>query len=97
MSKHTPGPWQRDGSHIYGPDPKRKLICQLHYDGALSEEAGNESLIAAAPELYAGCAAALNMVDGNGAPPDWDWLRRIIAKAEGQSIGSKDPASERGK
>ena len=48
--KHTPGPWQQNGSHIYGPDPKRYGIAQLMYADPLESDA-NARLIAAAPEL----------------------------------------------
>jgi hypothetical protein len=57
-AKHTPGPWQIHGSHIYGPDPQRELVAQAHGtgEGAWSAMAGsrmcaNRNLIAAAPEL----------------------------------------------
>jgi hypothetical protein len=30
-------------------------------------------------ELEAAVRAALNMVDGNGVPPDWDWMRAVLA------------------
>jgi hypothetical protein len=44
----------------------------------------NLQLIAAAPDLYAAVEAALNMVDGDGAPPRWDILRAALAKARGE-------------
>jgi hypothetical protein len=50
MSKRTPGPWQQNGSHVYGPDPERRLICQLHYDGN-PEDDGNAALIVGASDL----------------------------------------------
>ncbi len=30
-------------------------------------------------ELECAVQAALNMVDGNGVPPDWDWMRAVLA------------------
>lgn len=42
-------------------------------------------LIVAAQDLYAAVMAALNMVDGDGAPPDWDMLRAAAKKARGES------------
>ena len=33
-------------------------------------------------DLLAALKAALEMVDGIGAPPNWDWLRAVVAKAE---------------
>jgi hypothetical protein len=43
----TKGPWQQDGSHIYGPDPQRLIVCQMHYIGRgyQEESAANEELI----------------------------------------------------
>ena len=45
--KVTPGPWQQDGSHIYGPDPQRLLVCQVNYigQGYQEESAANEALL----------------------------------------------------
>lgn len=28
----TPGPWQVNGSHVYGPDPARHVVCQTLSD-----------------------------------------------------------------
>ena len=33
-------------------------------------------------DLLAALKAALEMVDGTGAPPNWDRLRAVVAKAE---------------
>jgi hypothetical protein len=59
MSKFTPGPWQTNGSHIYGPDPERELVAQAHGDGegawstiGGSRMCANRDLIAAAPDMY---------------------------------------------
>lgn len=30
----TPGPWQLNGSHAYGPDPHRELVAQVFTRGA---------------------------------------------------------------
>jgi hypothetical protein len=30
-------------------------------------------------ELECAVQAALNMVDGSGVPPDWDWMRAVLA------------------
>jgi len=35
--KHTPGPWQQHGSHIYGPDPERRLIAQFLNPGTFDD------------------------------------------------------------
>lgn len=34
-------------------------------------------------ELIEAVEAALNMVDGDGMPPNWDWLRSVVSKAKG--------------
>ena len=34
-------------------------------------------------ELLEALQACMNMVDGDGHPPDWDAIRAIIAKVEG--------------
>jgi hypothetical protein len=31
LDKATPGTWQVNASHIYGPDPERLLIAQARY------------------------------------------------------------------
>lgn len=51
---HTPGPWRRVGHRTIaaGTGPDRKTICELYSWGDCSEADGNETLIAAAPELY---------------------------------------------
>lgn len=69
---HTPGPWFDWETKQWLEEPS-KLLSRFP----------DACLIAAAPSLLAGCKAAINMVDGNGAPPDWDWLRSVIAKATG--------------
>ncbi len=54
MSKHTPGPWQANGSHIYTADPERALLAQVINPGSKASDyplVENARLIAAAPEL----------------------------------------------
>ena len=48
----------------------------------LVEIAANARLIAAAPDLLAVAEAALDMVDGDGSPPNWNWIREVVAKAK---------------
>lgn len=62
---HTPGTWQKNGSHIYGPDPERTPICQIIYPGRgyQEEAAANESLIKAAPDLLEACKAQHQAID----------------------------------
>lgn len=53
-AKHTPGPWQRHGSHIYTADPERAILAQVFNPGKRPGDyplTENANLIAAAPEL----------------------------------------------
>ena len=53
--KFTKGPWQSNGSHIYGPNPDRYLIavaCNEGSDEKHTPLVANRDLIAAAPEMY---------------------------------------------
>lgn len=47
----TLGPWQINGSHVYGVDPNRELICQVV---SLNED---RNLIAAAHDLFEAASA----------------------------------------
>jgi hypothetical protein len=58
---------------------------QEHRNCIATSGDANARLITAAPELYAAVMAALNMVDGDGTPPDWDMLRAAAKKARGES------------
>lgn len=78
---HTKGPWQRDGSHLYGPDPQRLLIAQMCYIGRgyQEESEANHRLIAAAPDLLEALKLIWSMFDdgrivrniANDGEPDW--------------------------
>ena len=51
-AKHTPGPWQINGSHFYGPDPERILLGHcIAGDSEGANMIANLHLIAAAPML----------------------------------------------
>ena len=80
-SKHTPGPWQQNGSHIYGADPQRNIVAQIHYIGRgyQEESAANESLILAAPDLLEALKAILAITDRDHCA--WAQARAAIAKA----------------
>ena len=89
---HTPGPWQQNGSHIYGPDANNANhhwpVCQMWYHGKPSDDA-NARLIAAAPDLL----EALRDVLKHGGESADEWIdvryyrkaQLAIAKAEGRS------------
>lgn len=52
MSKHTPGPWTANGSHIYAPDGS--IIAQVHNSGARDSDyplMANRDLMSAAPDM----------------------------------------------
>lgn len=87
---HTPGPWQQNGSHIYGPDTNgRRVICQVSYFGGIrkGEDRANEALLIASPDLLAACKEALeNQYEKTALDEDLvKTLEAAIAKAEGRS------------
>lgn len=97
MSEHTPGPWQLaryDAERHWieletverGTDlPDQGYTLAIIYGGPSS---GNARLIAAAPELYAACRAALRRLydpylgedDGERQQPEIEMLSAVIAK-----------------
>jgi hypothetical protein len=96
----TPGPWSirrsRDRSgdigitHPGGRNVLAECFADIRHAAERSTEAvANAHLIAKAPELYECVVAALNMVDGDGTPPDWDHLRKVAAKVRGEKAGQE--------
>ncbi len=81
----TPGPWSlasmNDCLFIVdnGPPAKANLIAKLDYPQADS----NAALISAAPDMLEALVRCEEMVSTDKGPPDWDWVRSIIAKALG--------------
>lgn len=58
----------------------------MHHDGPKVSRVPSNSLVEAADrieELSQAVEAALNIVDGDGAPPRWDWMREALARARG--------------
>ena len=45
----------------------------------------NARLIACAPELYEWLEYCLGMVDHGHGPPNWDEIRKVLAKARGET------------
>lgn len=82
---HTPGPWQANGSHFYGPDPDRRLIARLCYEGDSVDDC-NQALILAAPDLLEACKHmhTLLVVMGHGCLASAILGDSAIAKAEGR-------------
>jgi len=66
--KFTPAPWQRHQSHIYGPDPERRLIGQLRFegDGDGEQYLANQRIILAAPDLYEALESFISCMDRYG-------------------------------
>jgi hypothetical protein len=92
-AKHTPGPWQMSGSrgpspeyrgHGVGPDGGNYVVVVPYNDRDHVECIANARLIAAAPDLLDVAKRCLAMADEGDGPPYWDWIRSIIAKAEGR-------------
>lgn len=78
MSGHSPGPWLRDGSHIYAPD--KACIAQVFNPGRKATDyplEWNAVLMTAAPELLSALIAYSN----------WDYEVQS-AKVNGESIYS---------
>lgn len=74
---HTPAPWTwvPADEMIVGSDDEVVVY-------ELNTSAADAQLISAAPDLLAGCKAALGAFENNSAI-NWDDLRRAIEKAEG--------------
>lgn len=91
MSKHTPGPWLRDGRFVYALNEHGINAMSLslppgigHYDDKETQEA-NARLIAAAPELLEALQHLLEFADqtGRGCSSQEEAARAAIAKATG--------------
>lgn len=96
MSGHTPGPWElrtEEGLHkIIGPHHPAvgRPPVAFHavygtgvgHQDRIDECLANARLIAAAPDLLEVAQRTLAMVTEGAGPPDWDWIREVIAKAE---------------
>lgn len=86
MGKHTPEPWIIFVDRSSGES--RFDVLPAGRDGEIACDIANEAdaqLIMAAPALLRACRAALNMVDGDGAPPNWNTLRAAVSLATDNS------------
>jgi hypothetical protein len=93
-TKFTPGPWKwwtscswkrlkttdRNETVVLEPYASRS---DNHPDCMVSD--ADMALIAAAPELYEALQRALDMVDTDYGPPNWDWIRGVLKKARGET------------
>jgi hypothetical protein len=50
-----------------------------------STQFANAHLIAASPDLLTVARYCLAMVEDGAVPPDWDWVRGVIARATGEA------------
>jgi len=87
--KHTPGPWRfipRDET----PGHREPDMVQigaatwLPSRGRDENADANARLIAAAPEILLALKRCEAMVGTDQGPPNWDWVREVISKAEGR-------------
>lgn len=91
--KHTPGPWNCNGSHIYASDGA--IIATINNPGAQQGDyplIPNRNLMTAAPELLEVAMLTKDSQSWPGNDPDenrWQMLyakaRAAIAKAEGRT------------
>lgn len=94
-TKHTPGPWYRDGYTVY--DAKDAAIVECDSYHSCDEDYANANLIAAAPDMLEALQMAMRVFDKQRellqsgckdipCPRDeaLDILRAALAKAEGR-------------
>ncbi|MGZ2829964.1 hypothetical protein [Pseudomonas aeruginosa] len=88
MSKHTPGPWYRDGTTVYALNPQNfnRFSAQIH--GAHTPQSELEAvarLVAAAPELLEALRACVSRITDEVADAEFldevEQARAAIAKA----------------
>jgi len=78
--KFTPGPWKASRKSVFVSDLRDMTVATISDRG---EAIANAKLIAAAPELLEAVKKCLEIVE-TGDLPNWDWVRSIVAKAEGR-------------
>ncbi|EPW8904533.1 TPA: hypothetical protein ACQTXM_006175 [Pseudomonas aeruginosa] len=85
MSKHTPGPWYRDGTTVYALNPQNfnRFSAQIH--GAHTPKSELEAvaqLMQAAPELLEALQVCIQQITALCSADDVpDQARAAIAKA----------------
>src|ERR1035437_7762312 len=93
MSEHSPTPWkitEHDNGGlalrlvIRTTDSSGRPIASMWLNGDRPQ--ANAAFIVKATNHFADLVecvrASLNMVNGDGVPPDWDFLRRTLKSAE---------------
>lgn len=88
MSKHTPGPWQVHGSHVYGPDHERELITQCHGNGG--RMIANRNLIAAGPKLLEALKTVLPFLENKRDTREYSCLPEPTKDEEGYLQAAND-------
>jgi hypothetical protein len=96
-SKHTPGPWIVSGVRrkIGGMDCIRITreadggeVAYVQQTDTITKGWGlplnDAKLLAAAPDMLEALKTCEEMVSTQNGPPNWDWVRQVIAKAEGR-------------
>ena len=90
-AKHTSGPWTAhwskysEGCYIVKAGaPSNRVLAKFDGDGdgPDAEEIASAHLIAAAPDMLTALKRCEAMVSTDQGPPNWDWVREVIAKAE---------------
>lgn len=86
MSKHTEGPWKREGADkTYIVDEHNIAICSVWQDHQPREQnMANAQLIATAPRLFMALEVLLQECELEGLPDTWDSLveaRAALAEA----------------
>lgn len=94
MTKHTPGPWYKQGTYIgITPTGRRFLIGEVYQDNGVEQAQANARLIASAPELLFACKALLAYIvqdetQSSALPGEQDGVlwdaRSAIRKATGE-------------
>lgn len=86
-SKHTPGPWIKDGKVITNESYKQIALVAIH-EKSIEERESNLALIAAAPEMLAALEELHyhfgNAVEAYAGCDMSERIESIIKKAKGQ-------------
>jgi len=88
MTQHTDGPWHisqdmRGTTRVFAGNSEIVRALSKHGLRRLpeAERDANRRLIAASPELLHALKRCEAMVSTDAGPPNWDWIREVIAKA----------------
>jgi hypothetical protein len=82
-AQHTPGPVEILARLALQDDRYHR---DMDFRDAIDNVIGNP-VWDAAPDLLDVATRCLAMVEEGAGPPNWDWIREVIAKAKGRSDG----------